>query len=157
MRYAHSLRFHERLKIVRRLTQAGRFPTTWPLQESLMANNRVVHFEIPANQPEALTRFYSDLFGWTFHKAPMDGPAYWLCDTGSDEPGINGAVMQRQSPQQPCVNYVNVASVDAAIEKATQLGAQVALPKSPIPGVGAIAVIIDPEGNPCGLWEQLAR
>jgi hypothetical protein len=26
---------------------------------------------------------------------------YWLCDTGSDVPGINGAVMQRQSPQQP--------------------------------------------------------
>jgi predicted enzyme related to lactoylglutathione lyase len=29
----------------------------------MMASNRIVHFKIPANQPEALTRFYSDLFG----------------------------------------------------------------------------------------------
>ena len=28
-----------------------------------MANNRIVHFEIPANEPQALTKFYSDLFG----------------------------------------------------------------------------------------------
>jgi predicted enzyme related to lactoylglutathione lyase len=118
-----------------------------------MANNRVVHFESPANQPEALTKFYSDLFGWKFNKAPMPGPEYWLCDTGSDGPGINGAIMQRQDPQQPMVNYVDVPSVDAAIEKATTLGGKVALPKTPIPGVGAVAAIIDPQGNICGLWE----
>jgi predicted enzyme related to lactoylglutathione lyase len=120
-----------------------------------MANNRVVHFEIPANQPEALTRFYSDLFGWNFQKAPMPGPEYWLCDTGSG-PGINGAIMQRQNAQQPWMNYVDVASIDAALEKATSLGAQVALPKMPIPGVGAVAAIMDPQGNVCGLWESAA-
>jgi hypothetical protein len=122
-----------------------------------MANNRVVHFEIPAHQPEALTKFYSDLFGWKFQKAPLSGPEYWLCDTGSDGPGINGAVMQRQDPKQPWMNYVDVASIDAAIEKATKLGATVALPKMPIPGVGAVAAIIDPQGNICGLWEEAAR
>ncbi len=52
------------------------------------------------------------------------------------------------------MNYVDVASIDAAIEKATKLGAQVALPKTPIPGVGAVAAIIDPQRNICGLWEQ---
>jgi predicted enzyme related to lactoylglutathione lyase len=56
--------------------------------------------------------------------------------------------MQRQNAQQPWMNYV---------ETATQLGAQVALPKLPVPGVGAVAAIIDPEGNICGLWEQAAR
>ena len=45
-------------------------------------------------------------------------------------------------------------SIDAAIEKATKLGAQVALPKIPVPGVGAVAAIVDPQGNICGLWEQ---
>ena len=119
-----------------------------------MANNRVVHFEIPANEPEALTKFYSELFGWKFQKAPLPGPEYWLCETGSDGPGINGAVMQRQHPQQPWMNYVDVASIDAALERAANLGAQVALPKTPVPGVGAVAAIIDPQGNICGLWEQ---
>jgi len=122
-----------------------------------MANHRVVHFEIPANQPEALTQFYSDLFGWKFQKAQLAGPEYWLCDTGSDGPGINGAVMQRQHEQQPWMNYVDVASIDAAIEKATKLGATVALPKMPVPGVGAVAAIVDPQGNICGLWEQATQ
>jgi predicted enzyme related to lactoylglutathione lyase len=122
-----------------------------------MASNRVVHFEIPAHQPEALTKFYSELFDWKFHKAALPGPEYWLCDTGAEGPGINGAVMQRQDPRQPWMNYVDVASIDAALAKAQQLGAQVALPKMPVPGVGAVAAFIDPQGNICGLWEQLAK
>jgi predicted enzyme related to lactoylglutathione lyase len=122
-----------------------------------MANNRIVHFEIPAAEPEALTRFYSGLFGWKFQKAEMPGPEYWLCDTGSEEPGINGAVMQRQSPQQPWMNYVDVADIAATIETATRLGATVALPRTEVPGVGAYAAILDPQGNLCGLWEQAAQ
>lgn len=31
-----------------------------------MSNNRVVHFEIPANEAKALTNFYNELFGWKF-------------------------------------------------------------------------------------------
>jgi predicted enzyme related to lactoylglutathione lyase len=119
-----------------------------------MANNRIVHFEIPANEPGALVRFYSELFGWKFQKAPMPGPEYWLCDTGSDRPGINGAVMQRQHPQQPWMNYVDVPDITAAVDRATKLGAKVALPKTAISGVGAYAAIIDPQGNICGLWER---
>lgn len=119
-----------------------------------MATNRIVHFEIPADQPDALTEFYSDLFGWSFQKAPFPGPEYWTCSTGTDGPGINGAVMQRQHPQQPWMNYVDVASIDKTVEQATRLGAKVALPKTKVPGVGAYAAIIDPQGNLCGLWEQ---
>jgi len=122
-----------------------------------MASNRVVHFEIPANQPEALTKFYSALFGWKFEKPSLPGPEYWLCNTGSDGPGINGAVMQRQDPRQPWMNYVDVASIDESLEAATKLGAQIALPKMPVPGVGAVAAIMDPQGNICGLWEQVPR
>jgi predicted enzyme related to lactoylglutathione lyase len=120
-----------------------------------MANNRIIHFEIPANKPEPLTKFYGSLFGWTFNKAPIPGMEYWLCETGSDGTGINGAVTQRQSPQQPWMNYVDVESIDAAIETATKLGGTVAMPNTPVPGVGAVAAIIDPEGNICGLWEQV--
>jgi uncharacterized protein len=119
-----------------------------------MANNRIVHFEIPANQPEALTKFYSGLFGWKFQKAPMPGVEYWLCDTGTEGPGINGAVAPRQNAQQSWMNYVDVEDIDASLAKATSLGAQVAMPKMPLPGVGAIAAILDPQGNVCGLWQQ---
>jgi predicted enzyme related to lactoylglutathione lyase len=119
-----------------------------------MTGNRIIHFEIPANEPEALAKFYGELFGWSFQKAPIPGMEYWLCDTGSGGTGINGAVTQRQHPQQPWMNYVNVASIDDAIARAIGLGGQIALPRTPVPGVGAVAALIDPQGNVCGLWEQ---
>jgi predicted enzyme related to lactoylglutathione lyase len=119
-----------------------------------VAKNQIVHFEIPAEQPEALTKFYSDLFGWTFQKLPVPGLEFFLCDEGPDGPGISAAVLQRQNPKQPAMNYVGVESVDGAIEKATALGATVALPKMPVPGGRAIAVVIDPQGNLFGLMEQ---
>lgn len=119
--------------------------------------NRVVHFEIPANQPEALTKFYAELFGWTFQKAPVPGMEYWLCNTGSEGPGINGAIMKRQSPQQPWTDYVEVANIDATLANATKLGAKVAMAKQPVPGVGAVAAILDPQGNLFGLFEPLSK
>jgi uncharacterized protein len=119
-----------------------------------MTQKRVVHFEIPANKPEALTKFYAAVFGWRFTKAPLPGPEYWLCETGKDAPGIDGAIMQRMDPKQPWTNYVDVPSIDATLAEATKLGAKVALPRTPIPGVGAFAALMDPEGNVCGLWER---
>ena len=72
----------------------------------------------------------------------------------TESPGINGAVVQRQNAQQPWMNYVDVASIDATIEKAAKLGATVTLPKAIVPGAGAVAAIIDPRGTICGLWEE---
>ena len=114
---------------------------------------RVIHFEIPANEPEKLTKFYADLFGWQIQKADMPGPAYYFCSTGKDGPGIDGAIMQRMHPQQPWMNYVNVDSIDATVAKATKMGAESVLPKTEVPGMGWYAALKDPQGNLCGLWE----
>ena len=58
--------------------------------------NRVIHFEIPASDPEKSVAFYSSVFGWAFQK--WEGPQpYWLIDTG-EGPGINGGLMQRTRP-----------------------------------------------------------
>lgn len=116
--------------------------------------NRPVHFEIPAKEPEKLAKFYTDVFGWQFMKAPIPGMDYWLCKTGTEGAGINGAIMPRQNPEHNLTNYINVANLDATVEKATKAGAKVALAKMPVPGVGFVACLIDPQGNMCGLWEQ---
>jgi uncharacterized protein len=118
-----------------------------------MAGLRPVHFEIPANDPEAAVKFYTQLFGWKAEKAPLPGMDYWLCRTG-DGPGIDGAIMRRMHPQQCVTNYVSVQQIDALIDKAASLGAQIALPKTAVPGVGWVAVALDPEGNPVGLWQD---
>jgi predicted enzyme related to lactoylglutathione lyase len=124
------------------------------LEETVMANNRVVHFEIPADDPQALTEFYGTLFGWSFQRA-SGAVEYWNCVTGTEEPGINGGIVKRQNLQHPPMNYIDVASIDATLDQATKLGAKIALPKMQIPGVAAIACLIDPEGNIFALRELL--
>lgn len=117
---------------------------------------RVVHFEIHAENPERAVQFYSGVFGWEIMK--WDGPQdYWLITTGpDDEPGINGAVMRRQGEidGQAVIAYVctvEVPSVDEYVEKITQGGGSVAVPKMAVPGVGWLAYCKDTEGNLFGL------
>ena len=120
---------------------------------------RVVHFEIHATDPEALIAFYSGLFGWSFTRA--EGMEYWLIETGPrDEPGIDGGLVRRPVPGPadspalgafPCT--VSVESVDEALAKGAELGAEVALPKMPVTGVGWLAYIKDPDGNTLGLLQ----
>ena len=79
---------------------------------------RVVHFEIPAEDPDRAVKFYSEVFNWKIEKwtGPVD---YRLITTGSeDEPGINGAIMKRQNPQATVTNTIEIPSVDDFLKKA---------------------------------------
>jgi predicted enzyme related to lactoylglutathione lyase len=116
-----------------------------------MANHRFVHFEIPANDPEALTKFYGTLFGWKMEKAPH--MEYWLCRTG-EGPGIDGGIMKRIDPKQTVTNYVSVDNIEPVLADAKALGATVVVPKSPVPGMGWFSVALDPQGNPFGMWQD---
>ena len=76
--------------------------------------NRPVHFEIPAEKPDRAIKFYEKVFGWKFERwnGPME---YWNISTGDSQPGINGGLMTRRDPAQPCVNTMDVADLDATI------------------------------------------
>jgi uncharacterized protein len=115
--------------------------------------SRVVHFEIPAEDPARATRFYADVFGWQFQKwgGPMD---YWLITTGpADQPGINGGLMKRRDPAQPVVNTIQMPSVDKAIADIEKHSGQIVVPRMPIPGVGYLVYFKDTEGNIFGVME----
>lgn len=120
---------------------------------------RVVHFEIQAENPERAVAFYREVFGWTFNQ--WGGQDYWLITTGPDsEPGINGGLMRRRGPApsvgQPVNAYVctvQVPSVDDYAVKAAAHGGNLVVPKMPIPGVGWLVYVVDPEGNIFGMHE----
>jgi uncharacterized protein len=121
----------------------------------------IVHFEIPADNTERAAKFYRELFGWKIEKWENPGGIeYWMVETTpTDEKGmplgrgVNGGMMPRMYPGQQPVNYVNVASVDAAVAKAQKLGAKLMMGKTPVPGMGWFAQLNDPEGNVIAVWE----
>jgi predicted enzyme related to lactoylglutathione lyase len=121
--------------------------------------SRVVHFEIHASDPPASIAFYTSLFDWKIEKwGKFD---YWQIETGpADQPGINGGLLPRKgtTPRetQPCnafVCTVEVESLDASFAKALSLGATIAVSKKPIPGVGWLAYVKDPDQNIFGLMQ----
>jgi predicted enzyme related to lactoylglutathione lyase len=114
---------------------------------------RPVHFEIPADNPRRAIDFYSKVFGWKFQKweGPMD---YWLITTGeTTEPGINGGLLQRQHPEQPCVNTVTVANLDESLAVVESSGGVCVVPKMPVPTVGWLAYCKDTEGHIFGMMQ----
>ena len=123
-------------------------------------SHTVVHFEIPADQPERAVEFYRELFGWKVEHmgGPMD---YWLVQTVPSDaegrptgPGVNGGLMRRMMPGQTPVNYISVENVDEFARKAERLGAKVVVPKMPVPGMGWFAQLTDTEGNMFAIWQH---
>lgn len=114
---------------------------------------RPIHFEIPASNPERLISFYSTVFGWKFTK--WAGPSdYWLISTGdTKEPGIDGGMLPRRDPAQPCVNTVGVANLDETVKAAESAGGKCVVPKMAVPGVGWLAYCQDSEGNMIGMMQ----
>jgi predicted enzyme related to lactoylglutathione lyase len=115
--------------------------------------SRVVHFEIPADDPERAVKFYAKIFGWKINKWE-GGMDYWLVSTGDrSAQGIDGAIMQRSEMASTVVNSIDVPSVDDFIKKVTKNGGKVVTPKTPIPGIGYFAYCKDTEGNMFGILQ----
>jgi predicted enzyme related to lactoylglutathione lyase len=113
--------------------------------------NRVVHFDILANQPEKLIDFYGNVFGWKFEK--WEGPMeYWMIRTGKGD-GIDGG-LGRKTPEASNANTIEIANLEETIAKVRTHGGTLLVPKGPIPGVGWFALFKDMEGNVFGLMQS---
>jgi len=114
---------------------------------------RIVHFEIPYDDAARAKAFYSDVFEWDV-QGWGEEPDYQLATTGTDGPGIDGALYRRRHPDVGILNYVEVPSVDDFVAKVVAAGAELVQERTAIPGVGFSAVFRDPEGNYMGLFES---
>ena len=106
--------------------------------------------ELITTDVEAAKAFYSQLFGWTMepvtHEAD-EGMQYNLVKVDGTEIGGIMAVPAHAPGMPPCWGaYVTVDDVDAAAGKAGELGGDVVVPLTDIPGVGRFCVIRDPQG-----------
>jgi predicted enzyme related to lactoylglutathione lyase len=117
---------------------------------------RIVHFEIPADNPGRAVEFYKKVFEWKIEKwqGPMD---YWLATTGKEgELGINGAIMDRSGPKSP-VNTIAIVSLEDYIRRVSAAGGKQVTPTQTIPGIGLFCYCTDTEGNWFGLLQPAAE
>lgn len=123
--------------------------------------DKVVHFEIPADDVARAQKFYKTAFGWKMNSIP--GMGYTLVSTvDSDEKGtpktpgaINGGMLKRQAPVKVPVITINVANIEKTVQKVVEQGGKLVRKKSKVGDMGYAAYIKDSEGNVVGLWQNL--
>lgn len=110
----------------------------------------VVHFEIPADDPQRAIAFYQTVFGWEVTK--FEGPwEYWMVRTGSpDEPGMDGAIHPRGAVRCTA-DTIKVGDIDEFILRVNDSGGKTITEKQHYEGVGFVAGCEDSEGNIFGL------
>jgi predicted enzyme related to lactoylglutathione lyase len=123
--------------------------------------DKVVHFEIPADDVERAKEFYGSIFGWDLQTVDMGNGTYTTITTTPideqqrpTEPGaINGGMMQRSGDTSSPVITIQVDAIDEALKKVEAGGGSTIAPRTEIPNMGAFAYFKDSEGNTMGLWE----
>jgi hypothetical protein len=111
--------------------------------------NPVTWFEIIGKDGGKLQKFYGDLFGWKIDaNNPMN---YGMVDNGGQ--GINGGVGAGDGPHLTV--YVEVADLQATLQKAEAAGGKTVMPVMDVPGGPTIAQFADLEGNVVGIMKPM--
>ena len=112
--------------------------------------NPVVHFEILGKDHEALQQYYRDLFDWNITQASPEFP-YGIVSAEEQGAGIGGGVGSSMDGSPQVTVYIEVADIQASLDRAAELGGEIAMPVTVIPGMVIFAHIKDIEGNLIGL------
>jgi len=109
--------------------------------------------ELMTRDVEKAKKFYSASLGWSFSSMPMpSGGAYWLAEIdGTPIAGlfdISGP--EYKGVPESWMPYIAVDDVDARVKKAAKAGAKVMKEAFDVPGVGRIAMLLEPGGAGIG-------
>jgi uncharacterized protein len=127
------------------------------------AMDKVVHFEIPADDIERAKGFYGEVFDWQLNTTPVGDGEYTSVVTSPvdpntyapTEPGaINGGMTDRSANTPSPVITVGVADIDQRLKEIESNGGTILTARTAIPDMGAFAYFKDTEGNVMGLWED---
>jgi uncharacterized protein len=110
--------------------------------------------ELMTRDVERAKKFYADTLGWSFEGMPMPGGGgtYWLAKAGGEAvAGIFDISAPEFGPvPESWMAYIAVDDVDARVKKATAAGARLMKPIFDVPGVGRIAILMEPGGAGIG-------
>lgn len=123
--------------------------------------DKVVHFEIPADDLERAQKFYKSVFGWEMSQFP-DMEYTIISTTPVDENGmpaepgaINGGMLKRQRPVTAPVITIAVQDMESAMKSIKKMGGEVVRGKMQVGDMGYAAYFKDTEGNIIGLWQSI--
>ena len=116
--------------------------------EVRMEPNTLCWHELNTRDPDAATAFFGALFGW--EARPVGAPGMDYTELRLGETGVAGLItMDENWPAEVPPHwmvYFAVTDCAAAAERVAELGGEVCVPPTDIPGVGQFSVVADPHG-----------
>ncbi len=125
--------------------------------------DKVVHFEIPADDVKRAEKFYEKTFGWNID--PMPEMEYTIVRTAEvDEKfmpkevgSINGGMFKRTDELAGVMITIAVKDIDEHLKTIEKNGGKIARKKTAVGDMGFVAYFKDTEGNIVGLWENAKK
>ena len=118
-----------------------------------------IWYELMSPEPAGSASFYGSVVGWKVGEPVAEGLDYRMLgrDDGGNAGGLMGLddQMTASGARPTWMGYVGVDDVDAKVARAGELGGSVLMPPWDQPGVGRLAMIADPQGNPLYLMKPL--
>jgi predicted enzyme related to lactoylglutathione lyase len=112
-------------------------------------HGKFVWNELNTQDVEAAKRFLGTTVGWTFEGMSMPGFTYWIIKKGDERLGglydMSADARCKGAPEH-WLSYIAVDDVDARYKTALISGAREVRAPADIPGVGRIAILIQPGG-----------
>ncbi|OGZ79435.1 MAG: hypothetical protein A2528_03245 [Candidatus Staskawiczbacteria bacterium RIFOXYD2_FULL_37_9] len=124
--------------------------------------DKVVHFELPADNVERAKKFYKEAFNWQIEDVPE--MSYIIVRTTEVDnermpktPGaINGGMFKRGDMNNPVTSptfSIDVANIDDAIKMIKNAGGLILKDKTAVGDMGFMAYFKDTEGNILSVWQ----
>lgn len=110
-------------------------------------------YELASPRPASVEAFYASLLGWSWAEAGAPGMPYRIASLQ----GVGVAGMMQARPGQPegWSIYIAVDNCATCLDRAEDLGAEVCLGPTEIPGTGTIAALRDPQGAAFNILQPL--
>lgn len=119
------------------------------------ASGRFVWHELMTQDVVAASEFYASVVGWQLQRSPV------YTELVAADHHIGGMMTMPDEVRAMGIpphwsSYIDVADIDAASRRLTELGGKIIRPASAIPDIGTFAVVADPQGAHFYLFQSAA-
>jgi hypothetical protein len=124
-----------------------------------MSTNKIVYFEVPADDMGRAKKFYNEAFGWEIKDMGEDYASIQSGETDEymhsvEKGAITGGIQKRGERAVAPTVVVQVEDIEEALLKVEKAGGKIVIPKENMADMGWYAQFNDSEGNRIGVFQK---
>ncbi len=123
-----------------------------PVRDTAWPTGTPCWIDYGAADLDAAKTFYADLFGWSYTGGEPEFGGYLTC-VHKDHAAAGMAPQMDPADRPRWTTYFATENADATAARVTAAGGTVVAEPMDVGPMGRMAIALDPQGNPFGLWQ----